>query len=115
MDIPGIQGQLARFAAEREWDRFHSPKNLSMALAGEVGELVEHFQWVTEEESTQFPERKKDAIAEELADIVIYALRLSDKLGIDIEKAVAEKMVANAKKYPVDVSKGNAIKYSERT
>ena len=101
MNIREIQDQLAAFAAERDWDRFHSPKNLCMALSAEAGELTDHFQWVTEQESASLPPESKQAAAYELADVFIYALRLADKLGIDLEDTVQRKMKLNAKKYPV--------------
>ena len=111
MDIKEIQDKLAKFAEERDWDQFHSPKNLAMALTSEVGELNELFQWLTEEQSNNVD---NDEIRQEIADIFIYLLRLSDKLDIDIESAVREKIEINAKKYPVDLAKGNAIKYTKR-
>ena len=111
MDIKEIQDKLAKFAEERDWDQFHSPKNLAMALTSEVGELNELFQWLTEEQSNNVD---NDEIRQEIADIFIYLLRLSDKLDIDIEEAVREKIEINAKKYPIDLAKGNAIKYSKR-
>ena len=111
MDIKEIQDKLAKFAEERDWDQFHSPKNLAMALTSEVGELNELFQWITEEQSNNVD---NDEIRQEIADIFIYLLRLSDKLDIDIEEAVREKIEINAKKYPIDLAKGNAIKYSKR-
>ena len=111
MDIKEIQDKLARFAEERDWNQFHSPKNLAMALTSEVGELNELFQWLTEEQSNNVD---NDEIRQEIADIFIYLLRLSDKLDIDIEEAVREKIEINAKKYPIDLAKGNAIKYSKR-
>ena len=111
MDIKEIQDKLAKFAEERDWDQFHSPKNLAMALTSEVGELNELFQWLTEEQSNNVD---NDEIRQEIADIFIYLLRLSDKLDIDIEEAVREKIEINAKRYPVDLAKGNAIKYSKR-
>ena len=111
MDIKEIQDKLAKFAEERDWNQFHSPKNLAMALTSEVGELNELFQWLTEEQSNNVD---NDEIRQEIADIFIYLLRLSDKLDIDIEEAVREKIEINAKKYPIDLAKGNAIKYSKR-
>ena len=111
MNIKEIQDKLARFAEERDWNQFHSPKNLVMALTSEVGELNELFQWLTEEQSNNVD---KDEVRQEIADIIIYLLRLSDMLDIDIEEAVKEKIEINAKKYPVDLAKGNAIKYSKR-
>ncbi len=111
MNIKEIQDKLARFAADRDWDQFHSPKNLVMALTSEVGELNELFQWLTEDQSKNVD---KDEMRQEIADIFIYLLRLSDKLDIDIEEAVRGKIEINAKKYPIDLSKGNAIKYNRR-
>ena len=111
MDIKEIQNNLAKFADERDWDQFHSPKNLVMALTSEVGELNELFQWLTEEQSKNVD---NDEIKQEIADIFIYILRLADKLNINIENAVKEKMEINAKKYPVDLAKGNATKYNKR-
>ena len=111
MDIKEIQYKLAKFAEERDWDQFHSPKNLVMALTSEVGELNDLFQWLTEEQSKN---SDTDEIRQELADIFIYLLRLADKLDIDIEDAVREKIEINAKKYPVDLAKGNATKYNKR-
>jgi dCTP diphosphatase len=113
MDIKEIQSRLADFARARDWDQFHSPKNLSMALAGEAGELLEIFRWLTEEESVKISTSEKDisAAREEIADIFIFLARLADKLGIDIEKAVIEKMAVNEEKYPVEKCKGKHTKY----
>jgi len=115
MNIKEIQDKLAKFAEERDWDQFHSPKNLVMALTSEVGELNELFQWLTEEQSSikDDDSPKVDEIGYEIADIFIYLLRLADKLDIDIEVAVREKIEINAKKYPVDLAKGNSKKYNE--
>ena len=115
MDIKEIQDKLAKFAEERDWDQFHSPKNLVMALTSEVGELNELFQWLTEEQSSMKDDIGKiEEIKKEIADIFIYLLRLADKLDIDIEEAVREKIEINAKKYPIDLAKGNATKYNRR-
>lgn len=116
MDIASIQQQLDKFAKEREWERFHNPKNLSIALAVEAGELLERFQWLTDEESRTIAERADDydAVRDELADVLIYAIRLADKLNLDLEQAVADKMRRNAEKYPVDLARGNAVKYNRR-
>ena len=115
MDIKEIQDKLAKFAEERDWDQFHSPKNLVMALTSEVGELTELFQWLTEGQSSiKDDSSKTDEIRQEIADIFIYLLRLADKLDIDIEEAVREKIEINAKKYPIDLAKGNATKYNRR-
>jgi len=115
MNIKEIQEKLAKFAEERDWDQFHSPKNLVMALTSEVGELNEFFQWLTEGQSLiKDDSAKTDEIRQEIADIFIYLLRLADKLDIDIEEAVREKIEINAKKYPIDLAKGNATKYNQR-
>ena len=115
LDIQGIQSTLRSFAAARDWDQFHSPKNLSMALAGEVGELVEIFQWLSEAQSIDLSDSDRQRAAEEIADIQIYLLRLADILGVDLAKAVDQKIELNATKYPVSGSKGNATKYSQRS
>lgn len=116
MNITEIQKRLADFAEARNWDQFHSPKNLSMALAAEAAELLEIFQWLTEEQSKGISgdEKEMARIKEEIADIFIYLARLSDKLGVDIEKAVLDKIAVNEKKYPVELSKDNATKYNRR-
>jgi NTP pyrophosphatase (non-canonical NTP hydrolase) len=113
MNIDAIQENLRRFAEARDWNRFHSPKNMAMALIVEAAELLEHFQWRTEEESWRLSTHPEDyhAVREEIADVQIYLLRLADLLGIDLERAVLEKMDKNAEKYPVDLAKGNALKY----
>ena len=110
MKIEEIQKTLSAFAKERDWDQFHSPKNLVMALTSEVGELNELFQWLTEEQSNNVD---NDEIREEIADIFIYLIRLADKLNVDIENAVKEKIKLNANKYPIELSKGNSKKYDE--
>lgn len=102
MDLPDIRKRLKSFANERDWDRFHSPKNLSMALSVEAAELLEHFQWLTEAQSLSAESVDRDAVAREIADIQIYLLMLADKLGVDIEHAVQEKIDSNAEKYPAD-------------
>ena len=116
MNVQAIQQLLREFAEQRDWQQFHSPKNLAMALSGEAGELLEILQWLTPEqsESDELSPDQIQAIQEELADILIYALRMSDRLGIDIEEAVSEKMKVNADKYPVALAKGNAVKYNKR-
>ena len=108
-----LKKRLRDFADERDWDQFHAPKNLVMALSVEVAELVEHFQWLNEQQSHELPADKQQEVAYEIADIFIYLMRLSDKLGIDILKAVEEKIVMNAKKYPADKVRGSSKKYSE--
>jgi len=108
-----IQEQLRRFAEARDWDQFHTPKNLSMALIAEAGELVEHFQWLTEEQTCSLPPDKLKAVELELADIFIYLVRLSDKLNIDLFSAVAEKIKINEMKYPAKRVRGSARKATE--
>lgn len=101
------------FAAERDWDQFHSPKNLSMALIAEAAELVEHFQWLTEKQSFELPEDKLEEVRLELADIFIYLLRMSEKLGVDLVQAAHRKIVLNEQKYPAEQVKGSSKKYYE--
>ena len=104
---------LREFAEARDWDQFHSPKNLAMALSVEVAEIVEHFQWLTEEESFNLPPDKIDKIKEEIGDVLIYLIRLSDKLGIDPLRAAKAKNDINEAKYPAKKAKGKATKYTE--
>ena len=112
-DFHTLAERLRKFAEERDWDQFHSPKNLSMALNVEAGELLEHFQWLTEEQSRNLPPEKLQKVEQEIADIQIYLIRLADKLGIDILKAAREKIVHNEAKYPADKVRGSARKYTE--
>lgn len=116
MNLPDIQYKLRKFAEVRNWDQFHSPKNLSMALAAEAAELLEIFQWLTEEQSKDIINSEKELaqVKEEISDVFIYLVRLADKLNIDIEKEVLAKIALNEKKYPIDLSKGNAVKYNRR-
>ena len=115
LDIGKVKAYLREFATDRDWEQFHTPKNLVMALAGEAGELTEIFQWLTPEESARIMEDKEkgDAVRQELADVLQYVIRLSDVLGIDIEQALWKKLKANAEKYPVCQAKGHARKYTE--
>ena len=108
-----IKIRLREFAAERDWDQFHSPKNLAMALIVEAAELVEHFQWLTEEQSQALPSNKLAEVEQEIADIQIYLIRLADKLGVDMEKAVNAKIELNEKKYPAEKVRGSAEKYND--
>jgi dCTP diphosphatase len=112
-DLLILRDKLRAFAEMRDWDQFHSPKNLSMALMVEVAELMEHFQWLTEEQSGNLDDGKKVVVAEELADILLYLIRLSDKLDVDLMKAALHKMEKNALKYPAEQVRGSAKKYSE--
>ena len=112
-ELESIKQQLREFSKERDWDQFHSPKNFSMALIVECAELVEHFQWLTEEQSKQLPEETLDKVSLEMADIMIYLIRLADKLDIDLIDVVNQKIKLNAIKYPVEKSKGLATKYNK--
>lgn len=105
--------ELAAFARERDWDQFHSPKNLAMALSVEASELVEIYQWMTQEESAAPSAEKRARIEEEVADIFIYLLRLADKAGVDLLPAVTRKIAANHRKYPADKVRGRSEKYTE--
>ena len=112
-DLDRLAARLRRFAAERDWERFHSPKNLAMALAAETGELLELFQWLTEDESASLDEQKRREVRHELADVFLYLLRLADRLGVDLLEAAAEKIELNEAKYPADRVRGDARKYTE--
>ena len=115
MTIAGLQRQLRDFAAERDWGRFHTPKNLVMALTGEVGELTELFQWLTPEESAAVLAEPEGAtrVSDEMADVLAYLLRLADVLGVDLESALTEKIAKNAVKYPVQTARSVATKYTD--
>ncbi len=104
---------LRRFAAERDWGQFHSPKNLACALSVEAGELLEHFQWMTDAQSHDLAPEQRAKAREELADVFLYLLQLSDKLGIDLIAAAQQKIEANAKKYPVEKAAGTSKKYTD--
>ena len=108
-----ILDQLRQFAAERDWDQFHSPKNLSMALAVEASELLEIFQWMSEVDSLAPDSETQQRIADELADVFVYCLLMSNKLDIDLLAAARQKLKKNAAKYPVDKVKGSSRKYTE--
>ena len=99
--LADLAATLQRFADERDWEQFHSPKNLVMALGVEVAELAEHFQWLTQQQSLQLSPDKKQAISEELADVLIYLVRLADRLDIDLLAEAEKKVIVNARKYPV--------------
>ncbi len=110
-----LKARVLAFARERDWEQFHSPKNLSMALAAEAGELMEHFLWCSAEASRELAneEKRRKKIEEELADVIIYALEFANMTGIDVSAAISAKMAANAAKYPVEKAKGRADKYTE--
>jgi NTP pyrophosphatase (non-canonical NTP hydrolase) len=108
-----LREELRRFAKVRDWDKYHSPKNLAMALSVEVSEIAEHFQWLTEEESRTLPPEKLAQLKEEIGDVLIYLVRLADKCGIDPLQAAREKLEKNQQKYPASIVKGKALKYTE--
>lgn len=112
-ELERLREQLREFAAARDWDQFHSPKNLAMALSAEAGELLEIFQWLTEEQSRSLAPEAHAAASDEVADVLLYLVRLADQLGIDPIAAANRKIVANAEKYPVDKARGNSRKYTE--
>lgn len=113
--IAELKTRLLAFVRERDWEQFHTPKNLSMALAAETGELMEHFLWATPEQSHAIANEpaKRSKIADELADVVIYALEFANITGLDVAAAIEAKMAANAKKYPVEKARGRSDKYTE--
>lgn len=108
-----LRAELQKFVEERDWEQFHSPKNLAMAMIVEAAELVEHFQWLTEEQSRQLSAEKRELVAQEIADTFVYLLRISEVLGIDIIQAARSKLEINAKKYPVEKARGRNDKYTE--
>ena len=114
-DIPSLTQSLRDFAQARDWEQFHSPKNLSSALSVEAAELLEHFQWLTEEQSRALAAPKKAEVAAEAADVLLYLLQLCDKLQIDLLEAARPKLVVNAGKYPVDTARGSSQKYTKIT
>jgi NTP pyrophosphatase (non-canonical NTP hydrolase) len=113
MDIVALQQKLTEFADERDWNEFHTPKNLAMALAGEAGELLAEFQWFTAEQSCALSAQQLTAVKHEMADVLLYLLRLADKLDVNLEQAAYEKIALNAEKYPIALAKGNALKYNQ--
>jgi NTP pyrophosphatase (non-canonical NTP hydrolase) len=111
--LRALQERLAAFAAERDWEKFHSPKNLAMALSVEAAELVEEFQWLTEQQSLELDAERRERVRLELADVFIYLLRISDRLGVDLLAAADDKMALNARRYPAERVRGDARKYTE--
>lgn len=115
LDLAELSARLRAFAAERDWEQFHSPKNLASAIVVEAGELLEQFQWLTEQQSREVSSNPAalGRITEEIADVVIYIVRLADILEISLPAAVDAKIELNGRKYPVDKSKGSAKKYTD--
>jgi len=112
-ELEQLKAQLQKFADDRDWDQFHSPKNLSMALSVEASELVECFQWLTEEQSQNLSPEQLSATIDEIADVQIYLLRIATKLNVNMLDAVNQKIKKNALKYPVDKVKGSSKKYNQ--
>ena len=111
--IAQLKARVNQFVAERDWAQFHSPKNLAMAMIVEAGEVVEHFQWMSEEESRHLDAEKKEQVGQELSDTLIYLLRIAEVCSIDLIDAAHKKIDLNAKKYPVDKAKGSYAKYTQ--
>lgn len=111
--IQSIKDSLKKFMDERDWDQFHSPKNLSMQISVEAAELMELFLWSDCEESKKILEKKREAIEHEVADIAICLINFCNSTGIDLSQAIYDKMILNGKKYPVEKAKGNSNKYNE--
>jgi dCTP diphosphatase len=113
LDVQLIAKRLSDFARERDWEQFHSPKNIAAALSVEASELLEIFQWLTEEQSQELSPKALERVKEEAADVLLYLIRLSDLLHIDLAGAVDEKLAANSRKYPVHKARGSSKKYDE--
>jgi NTP pyrophosphatase (non-canonical NTP hydrolase) len=112
-DLQALALRLREFAAERDWERFHTPKNLASALIVEAAELLEHFQWLGDEESARLGSEQRAAVALELADVLLYLVRLADRLNIDLLAAASAKLRLNAEKYPVALARGTHVKYTD--
>lgn len=112
-NIEELQQALRQFAAERDWEQFHSPKNLAASMSIEAAEVLEHFQWLTDEQSRRLADDKRAEVGNEIADVLLYLLQLCDKLGIEPIEAAREKLRINAEKYPADLAKGSARKYTD--
>jgi dCTP diphosphatase len=112
-DLTDLRDSLRRFADERDWNRFHSPKNLASALSVEAAELLERFQWLTEDQSKALPPAELEKVRQEMADVLNYLVRLADKLDVNLIDAARDKIALNAQKYPVEKARGSMKKYSE--
>ncbi len=111
--LSDLQTRLRQFAQDRDWEQFHAPKNLAMALAVEAGELMEHYQWMSEQQSEQLDADKLKTVGFEVADVFIFTVRLADRMGIDLADLVEQKIKLNEQKYPADKVRGSAKKYTE--
>ena len=112
-EMEALRLAVRKFAEDRDWDQFHSPKNLASALTVEAGELLEQFQWLTEEQSKSLSDEQKAKVKEEIADVLIYLVRLADKLDVDLIAVARDKIVRNAEKYPIEKARGSNKKYTE--
>jgi NTP pyrophosphatase (non-canonical NTP hydrolase) len=112
-ELEDLRDRLREFAGARDWEQFHSPKNLAMALIVEAGELVEHFQWLTAAESSDLPEAKREEIANEMADVLLYLVRIADRLNVDLHAAALRKIAINETRYPVAKARGTAKKSAD--
>lgn len=115
LDITKLKEKVSDFAKERDWEQFHTPKNISMALSVEASELMEIFQWLKSGDKSELSEAQLKQVKDELADVLVYSIRLADLLDINLEKAIPEKMEQNALKYPASKARGNSKKYTEFT
>ena len=113
MSLDPLRTQLRAFTAARDWQQFHSPKNLAMALSVEAAELLEHFQWLTEEQSRKLPPETLAAVSHEVADVLLYLVQLADGLGLDLLQAAQAKLAINEAKYPVEKARGKHLKYDQ--
>ena len=113
LDLTSLRDELRQFASERDWDKFHTPKNLATALSIEAAELLEPFQWMKTGGPGELDEGKLLAVRHEMADVLMYLVRLADKLDVDLMAAAAEKLAVNHQKYPADLVRGDSRKYSE--
>lgn len=111
--LQDLQSRLRQFAIDRDWEQFHAPKNLAMALAVEAGELMEHYQWLSEEQSENLDQQQLQTVGFEVADVFIFTVRLADRMGIDLADLVEKKIKINEGKYPADKVRGSAKKYTE--
>ena len=111
--LDDLAGKLQQFATARDWQKFHSPKNLASALSVEAGELLEHFQWLSEAQSRELAPEKRQAVGSELADVLLYLVQLASALGLDPLAEAQHKLELNEQRYPVDRSRGSSAKYSE--
>jgi len=111
--LAALQDRLKQFAQQRDWEQFHNPKNLAMAMAGEVGEVMEHLQWLTADQSENLPDDTRQALELELADVLFYLLRLAERLDISMADAARRKLAINEQRYPADRVRGSARKYDQ--